>query len=143
LELRQSEITAQNGRTLSRSELDQAWRARTSEHSDIWIRGNSGEELTPQERLIYENILRDYWSFVGAIAITGERQGIEPRWNPEIVKFAHFLYLNPGAEETWTDWNAVVVEAWAILGEEPQLSFRYETYVREHLATLKSKDQLK
>ena len=69
-------------------------------YSDIWVRGNLGEELDRSEMAIYQNLIRNRhsrstWSY-------GFRRRLEVR-NAEIsvVDLAGFLHRHPNARKVW------------------------------------------
>ena len=72
------------------------------ENPDIWIRGNSGEDLSAAELVIYKSLLVNLndWYF----HTDGIFQELEPE-SEEIMltEFAGFLARNPGAHRVWID----------------------------------------
>ena len=59
LELRQGQRGAEIESGLIRAEWFFANRDAINDHADIWIKGNSGAELTESEAVIYGNLIRN------------------------------------------------------------------------------------
>lgn len=69
-------------------------------HIDIWMRGNSGEELGDVDREVYKilfNQTQNQWFFnwIALDSIGTEYEGVGPK------SFAKYLYQNPGARAEW------------------------------------------
>ena len=71
-----------------------------AQHVDVWLRGNSGEELNREERAIYEILFtqkQNQWFFnwLALDSIGTEFEGVGPQ------SLARFLHQNPGAYAEW------------------------------------------
>ena len=71
-----------------------------AQHIDVWLRGNSGEELSREERAIYEILFtqkQNQWFFnwLALDRIGTEYEGVGPQ------SLARFLHQNPGAQAEW------------------------------------------
>ena len=71
-----------------------------AQHIDVWLRGNSGEELNREERAIYEILFtqkQNQWFFnwLALDSIGTDYEGVGP------LGFARFLHQNPGAQVEW------------------------------------------
>lgn len=71
------------------------------ENADIWVKGNAGNELSPVESVIYMRLLQNvnnrFYSSVSQL----KGLGLADVADVEVVEFAAFLHLNPGAKRFW------------------------------------------
>ena len=72
-----------------------------NENTDIWARGNSGEELNDGEAVIFRNLLLNKIDFVffGTLAARDLGSGVGA--NADRAEFSVFLYENPGARQVF------------------------------------------
>ena len=100
LELRQTQQVAQLGAEATRA----AWyfdnRDSINAHPEIWLKGNSGDQLSDTEQVIYSNLIRNLhtnnnftWRRDQALGVRSADFAAE--------EHAWFLYKNPGARKEW------------------------------------------
>jgi len=88
-----------------------------NEHPDIWARGNAGEELSIEDKVIYDNQLLVRWAIAFWTAQTSRRLGRD--LDVSLHDFASFLHRNPGARATWQENSDVEQEYRGILLNGP------------------------
>ena len=105
LELRQSQQTARNetDSVIFSSFLDM--RDAENEYSDIWVRGNRGDELDESEMSIYQNLIRNRhshaaWTFNFYRTLDSEAYVVP------VVNLAGFLHKYTNAREVWQSLRA-------------------------------------
>ena len=139
LELQQAQSATSNDRAFARVEVENDWRAEINQHPAVWIKGNAGEELTPEERLIYENLIRSRWIEIEAIGISGVRLGSDLSTNRGVVSFSIFLHNNPAALTEWKRQMEADSDAREILtGQSSRRSIVIET-IFSHLEELNAR----
>lgn len=99
MELRQQQRMAENEVSFNLVETRRAVRSAIVENADIWLRGNEGQALDPEETTIYEMLIRMYWS--GQFWAATTRRGVGRELDVSIHDFAAFLHQNPGARRMW------------------------------------------
>lgn len=67
---------------------------------DIWMRGNSGEELNDEDREVYQILFRQtqsqwFFNWIALDNIGTEYEGVGPK------SFARYIHQNPGARAEW------------------------------------------
>lgn len=71
------------------------------ENADVWVKGNAGDELTPDEWVIYMRLLQNVNNRFYASVSQLKSLGLEGVADVELVEWAAFLYENPGARRAW------------------------------------------
>ena len=99
LQMRQAEQLASAELAVSLAGPSQELIATITEHAGIWRRGNAGEPLDPDDRVIYEELIRAKWSMAFWEAYSYQQLG--STLNIAAHSFAMFLFDNPGARRTW------------------------------------------
>jgi hypothetical protein len=100
LELRQSQIVAVQEAMDTRAGWFMANRASVNDHADIWLKGNSGAELTAVESVIYANLVRDLHTN-NSFTFSRERRLGFDGYEYAAHELAWFLHQNPPAREQW------------------------------------------
>jgi hypothetical protein len=83
----------------SRIEINSAM----NEHARIWVRGNSGEVLSEEERLIFENLVSSENELAFFASLQLLRLGSSDAARTVRHDFAAFLHRNPGARIVWVE----------------------------------------
>ena len=138
LELRQTQSAIANERTISRTELANDVRSEINQYLDVWLKGNSDEELTELESQLYKNLLDSRWAAVDATGFTGVALGNDISGNPGIVGFSAFLYRNPGARAAWLKSIAQNVEQRKLITGQSEYISPTISIVMDQLAVLDS-----
>ena len=101
LELNQAQQVAQNesGYYITNSGIERA--SVINEHPGIWAKGNAGEALSREEKVIYDNQLLVYWAI--AFWTTQAQRRLGSDLDVALHDFASFLHRNPGARTTWLE----------------------------------------
>ena len=106
LELRESQRSTVNARTVSRIDLGINVRDSISQYPDIWLRGNRGDDLSDTERVIYSNLIANWDAEINAIGLTALALGRDLHNNLGIMNFSAFLHETPGAQKQWwANWE--------------------------------------
>ena len=136
IELQQSQQELSNNRTLARVDLLNNVRSEISQYSEIWIKGNSGQDLTEAESVIYGNLIDNYWSQVSAVGQTARVLGRDVSTNFGIAEFVRFLSANPGARKYWmTQWTDRI-EFSSSLSRTSDEDLSLQAIVFEHLENI-------
>jgi len=102
LQLRQEQQISLSEFQYQRIEILNDHRSLIMQHIDIWIAGNSGNELDQSSQEIYEMLIDNEWNRTSALESAGERlDGGSP--GGLLSMFAKFLYDNAGAREVWLE----------------------------------------
>ena len=135
LQLRQSEDAAQSDLSQSTIAIGVEFSSLMAEHSDIWIRACSGQELRPEEQLIAHSIYFRYlqnnfnsWSRAKATAMGF----VQPSFFTD--HYAANIHRYPGFKQmavAWSGWS----ETGARLDDEPLL-VEYRDEVLSRLSEL-------
>ena len=70
-----------------------------NENTDIWLRGNAGDELNTAEAQVYRNLIQIEGELARQSWFAARQLGYSP--DIAIADFAGFLYENPGALKQW------------------------------------------
>lgn len=70
-----------------------------NENTDLWLRGNGGDELTVAEARTYRNLIEIEHALARQRWFAARQLGYSP--DIAIADFAGFLYENPGALKQW------------------------------------------
>ena len=104
--LMQAELiaTAQNGLLGASNRIDML--NAIADHADVWVRGNSGDELSEAQQATYRALIRSYnsvffWSYYQDYLILGA----SAEESIGLTSFAYFLAQNPGAYAAWEEWE--------------------------------------
>jgi len=104
LELRQSQQVAQTDAGATRATWFFDNRAAINQYADIWLKGNSGAELSDNEALIYSNLIRNFhtnngftWRRERALGIEGSDYAAD--------ELAWFLHKYPAARKVWEAYS--------------------------------------
>lgn len=101
LQIKQSQIIAENERGYSSIETRLALNSAIMDHAAVWIAGNAGQELQGIDATVYAQLIENLnWFYFSAWQSAGELDLIRYR---EIVTtdFAGLLHDNPGALQAW------------------------------------------
>ena len=110
LQLQQTQQQLEQAEDIARTEMNSSFVANMIEsnnaiiqNTDIWLRGNAGEELDPAELEIYERLILNLNEahYYGVESL--ERLNKEKLAELEVAAYAAFLYENPGARRVWRE----------------------------------------
>ena len=142
LEMRQSRDIARAENVLSNSSDQIALRLAIGQNSEIWIKGNAEESLTPSEEMTYENLIMAYnanvfSSFLQSYILTNTIA----EESVSVASLAYFLYENPGAYAKWEELEQghSASRERLISNYEPSIGEEYQRVVREYVARLKER----
>lgn len=101
IELRQSRAIAIGDGNLSNAEIQIETNNAINEHSAIWIVGNSGEVLSDEDTVIFQNLVRN--KAIHAFMEYARLDQVEFYEAAEAInaEFSVFLFENPGARQIW------------------------------------------
>jgi hypothetical protein len=138
IELRQSQIIAINEALVSLESSAVAARDAVNLNSELWERAAAGEELSPSEALILDNLVYNLSrqainSYFINLNFSTEEDAIRVRND-----FAIFLYRNPGARRYWQAWEEEMIRYRRIL--EPEISGLWTSWYEEISASLNALD---
>ena len=140
LELRQAQLAtqAESGATRAAWNIDN--RNVINEYPEIWLKGNSGAQLSDTEQVIYSNLIRNFYTNNGFTWRRDHALGIR-RADFSAEEFAWFLYEHPAARREWESWMQVSIERRKALGRDPNPSpDGFEAAVRAILERFDAKD---
>jgi len=103
LQMKQSQEIARADRFEQRIANVIEMRNTINEYANIWAKGNSGDELSEIDSIVYRNLLankEDFHYFSGRAA---ENLGNQPGVQANKIQFARFLHDNPGAHRDWRE----------------------------------------
>jgi hypothetical protein len=138
LELKQSRIIAINETLVSLESSAVAARDAVNVNSELWERAAAGEELSPSEALILDNLVYN----LGRQAINSYFINLNFNSEEEAIRvrndFAILLYRNPGARRYWQAWEEEMIRYRKIL--EPEISGLWTSWYEEISASLSTLD---
>jgi hypothetical protein len=73
------------------------------ENSEIWLKGNSGEELTENEALVFQTLVQSALVAEFMEITRLRRVGAEDIADSLTADFSAFLFEHPGARQIWTE----------------------------------------
>jgi hypothetical protein len=120
LELRQAQQATQVESSAIRAEWNIDNRNAINEHPEIWLKGNSGAQLSDTEQVIYSNLFRNFYTNNAFTWRRDKELGIE-RADFSAEEIAWFLYKHPGARREWESYMHEFSERRKALGREPSL----------------------
>jgi hypothetical protein len=113
-ELRQSRAIAIGEGNLANAEIQIESNNAISEHSAVWIRGNSGEELGESDTLILDNLVRNKAIHAFMEYARLDQLEFDVAADEINVVFSVFLFENPGARESWNRSEAFLSEHFSV-----------------------------
>ena len=94
---------------ISRSEIRQSIFANRIEmnnavigHSDVWLRGSAGDDLTPPEAEIFRRQVANLNQYYYEVVQWSQTMGL-PFEDADLAVYAGILYENPGTLAAWRD----------------------------------------
>ena len=108
-----------------------------SENSDIWLRGNSGEELNENDKLVFRNLVQTVQAAEFMEIARLRRVGADDIADSLTADFSAFLFENPGARQIWIETNQDTLRYRSLL--VPGLSIidnEFADTVKSHLTKL-------
>ncbi len=112
-----------------------------SENSDIWLRGNSGEELNENDKISFRSLVQiaEATEFMEVARL--RRVGADDIADTLTADFAVFLYENPGARRVWIEMKQDTLRYRSLLVPGIEIiDSQFADTVNTHLTKL---DQLK
>jgi len=106
-------------------------------HSDIWLRGNAGEDLEESEAVVFWNLVRDRNDLAFFNVQRARRMGVHDAADSIIADFVGYLYDNPGAYHTWNKRQEMIERNRSVLAQNALKSFGFENEVRMQLEKMK------
>ena len=101
LQMKQAQEIANAERRMMRNANQIEVNNAISEHSDIWVRGLSDQELNEIEAVIFKNLLLNRDAFVFSNWRAAQNLGSGIGATSRVADYAAFLYENPGARRVW------------------------------------------
>ena len=74
-----------------------------ADNSEIWSKGNAGEELTPAEFAIFSGQVRTINDMAWYAIQVDLQMGLDEAASIDVAEFALYLHKNPGAFKVWLD----------------------------------------
>jgi len=110
------------------------------DNPDIWLRGNSGEELDENDEIVFQTLVR-------AILIAKfmeinrlRRVGADDIADVLTADFSSFLFEHPGTRRTWTEDRQVTTEHRSLL--VPGRRITYYQFTETVISQLEQLDRL-
>ena len=134
LELRQSHIIAQAD--MHASTLDNILEVRNAKiaNANIWMKGNSGEELTTAEKEVYAQLVYmtndRFWFAVREQQLLG----LEEIGGLDIAQFASYLHENPRARRLWRSREGRLAKYRGMIRPNEELTSEWVTQVEAAIA---------
>jgi len=90
-------------------------RGQFMEHADVWARGNAGAELSPSERIVFDELVlsradHHFFAFGRSLTRGSSREGIH------VGEFALFLHEHPAACATWRTQHGSLMKSRTRIG---------------------------
>ena len=141
LEMRQARDIAMSDGALANAANEIERYISLSENSDIWLRGNSDEDLNENEQLIFLNLVETAQATEFMEIARLRRVGADDIADTLTADFAAFLYENPGARRVWTKAHRDKIRYRSLLVPGIEIiDSQFGDTVKTHLTKL---DQLK
>ena len=110
------------------------------QNSAIWVRGNAGEELNPEDRTVFHYLIQNTFDVAFFEVVRLRRLGADQIADTLVADFSAFLFENPGARTVWSDWQLSVNDnRMTLIGSSSPGHAEFVSAVRSNLARL---DQL-
>ena len=106
LELRQSRAIAIGDGNLSNAEIQIDSNNAINEYSDVWIRGNNGEDLDEHDTVIFHNLVRNKAVHAFMEYARLDQLDFDDATEEITAEFSVFLFENPGARQSWVQNEA-------------------------------------
>lgn len=132
IELSQSRAIAIGDGNLVNAQIQVESNNAISEHSVVWTRGNSGQELTESDAVIFNNLVKNKAIHAFMEYARLDQLEFDEAADSVAAQFAVFLSQNPGALQVWLQSE----EFFAQYFEVPVSQATWKTKVRSNLAML-------
>ena len=132
--MRQSRAIAIGDGNLASAQIQIESNNAISEHSAVWIRGNSGEELGENDALIFDNLVRNKAIHAFMEYARLDHLEFDVAADEINVVFSVFLFENPGARKSW-------IRSEAFLGEHFSVSSTHRMWRKKIHANLSRLDE--
>ena len=141
LQLQQTQQQLEQEQKIAQNEMNASYVANVIESNnaiiqnmDIWLRGNSGEELSAAEQETHALLVeikndQAYYSTQG-LRRFGNEEGAEQ----DAAAFAGFLYENPGAKRVWRDREQWLGNYRGMVQPEEQTTNSWVELIESHIA---------
>jgi hypothetical protein len=106
------------------------------EHPDIWVRGNSGEELGEKDAVVFNYMVQNAYDVAFFETVRLDRLGYYQISEKVTADFSVFLFRNPGARRLWTEQIAEQAKYRALIVEDQDVFYPITQAIRENLVTL-------
>ena len=73
------------------------------EHADVWVRGNSGDELSDSEEVVFHYLVKTMYEVKFFETARIKRLGLNQIAENVVADFSIFLFNNPGARRVWIE----------------------------------------
>jgi hypothetical protein len=107
LQMKQAQDIANAERRQKRTTNFIEMRNAINEHADIWVSGNSDQELGEVEAVVFTNLIESVGEFYYFASNAAQDIGNERGAEITMHHFAMFLYENPGARQVWSSRDEV------------------------------------
>lgn len=141
LQLQQTQQQLEQAEDIARTEMNSSHVANVIENNnaviqnlDIWLRGNTGEELSTAEQEIHALLVhmrneRAYYAAEGLRRLESDEIA-----DLEAAAFAAFLYENPGAKRVWRDREQWLGKYRRLVQPEERTTPDWVELIETHLA---------
>jgi len=106
------------------------------EHPDIWVRGNSGEELGENDAVVFNYMVQNSYDVAFFEVVRLDRLGYHQIAEGVTADFSAFLFRNPGARMLWSERIAEQAKYRALMVEDQDVFYPITQAIRENLVTL-------
>ncbi len=110
------------------------------DNSDIWLRGNSGEELDENDEIVFQTLVRAVLVADFMEILRLRRVGADDIADALTADFSSFLFEHPGARRTWTEDRQVTTEHRSLL--VPGLRITDDQFAETVISQLEQLDRL-
>lgn len=139
LQLRQSQVIAENEVGLQELENRIEAHGQINEHVSVWARGLAGEKLSDEDAIIFENLLVNINDITFHASSNYFNLGDEIGARALVSDLAIFLHRNPSARNVWETREQRLASARktaSFNSESDPSSYRYVEWVTEALEEL-------
>jgi len=112
-----------------------------AEHPDIWVRGNAGKDLEPQEFAIFAGQVRNLADITYYTIEIDRLMGLNDAASVDVMEFALYVYENPGAYEVWLDREEELAGLRALLNPDQTFSQEWTDLVKTAIAHIEEAEK--
>jgi negative regulator of sigma E activity len=132
IQMKQASDIAQNEVTLGVFATSIEINNEMIEYADIWVRGSRGDELDETEAFIFGGLMQNLNNEAFFARSMRAQLGDSEARSNEVHILARILHENPGARQTWMEWQSAY-QPYRALKQVPFESESFSDQVREAL----------